>query len=209
MFLLPDSGTRNFLTKFPYSPPCFFNALVCFSSALLVFILLPKQPRKNKPHSAANGIELTNISIEDSVDDDNHRLLPAEDINRETETAIDSPDSIDSTLENGNVPNNTQSRRKSSFVLSVIEGRRTSATLQYVKLRRWSSNRFGGNDSTTLVEDNEEDIEQLPSNRTSSRCSRAWWMNKMKNAKMSTLKSLKTLKILFRWAVIIISSSLF
>ncbi len=199
IIFLSDSGTRNFLTKFPYSPPCFFNALVCFSSALLVFILLPKQPRKNKLSSShsANDIELTNITLEDGVDDDNCRLLPAEDLNRES--AIDS---IDSTPENGNVPTNAHSRRKSSFVLSVIEGRRSSATLQYVKLRRWSSNRFGGNDNT-LVEHDEDDTEQLPFDRTSSMCSRAWWMNKMKNAKMSSLKSFKTLKLLFRWAAIL------
>ena len=104
--------------------------------------------------------------------------------------------------------------RKTSFVLSLIQGRRNTATLQYVKLprrrymlserknnrRKWkqerSSNELEEQEETSsnqdLILSDEDDDVKIKS------FSKSWFYRKKRNFKSSVLKSLKNLKMLLK-----------
>ena len=102
--------------------------------------------------------------------------------------------------------------RKTSFVLSLIQGRRNTATLQYVKLprymlskrknnrRKWkqepSSNELEEQEETSsnqdLILSDEDDDVKIKS------FSKSWFYMKKRNFKNSVFKSLKNLKMFLK-----------
>ena len=169
----------------------------------------------------------TSLSNDIVLDDQQPNSTTEEDVNDEEEQESISEEG---TSNGGPILNNSDhqlslngddtdvkpsSRRKSSFVLSIIQGRRDTATLQFVKahrsfLKKWQ--RTSKNDTVTEVEEGdeetsshtEEDTEQLllatesSSHRETRVCSKTWWIRKFRNTKVSIRKSLKNLKF-FIW----------
>ena len=122
---------------------------------------------------------------------------------------------VQDTTENNEESLNTaatrRAERKPSFVLSVIQGRRNTATLQYVKLPRsvLLGKRKRRERMEAQIEEEEEecegerggDKEQLLSedHKTKARiCSKTWWSRKGRTVKASALLSLRNIKFFFK-----------
>lgn len=97
-------------------------------------------------------------------------------------------------------------RRKSSYVLSIVPGRKHSASLQYAKVHRSVLNRMRNGqtelDTVRDDEEGEEDTSQLlPEEGGGGHvrpCTKEWWKKQVKNTKKSLIKSIKNVK-LFVW----------
>lgn len=163
----------------------------------------------NVPSESHHPDDLDTINEEDKEQEESSSLIPES-------RALNG---INHSSSNGGVPGQPQSRprRKSSYVLSIVPGRRHSATLQYVKVHRSllnminkkNNSNFSGKkielDTVRSRDDedevtNGEDTSQLLMADTSHVriCSKAWWAKRVRNTKTSFIKSMKNLKLLIR-----------
>ena len=161
----------------------------------------------NEKESTIDEININNSDNTPLLEDDEQFANSIDD--EQVANSIDD-EKDESLLEEGsNVSKSSvNSKRKLSFILTVIPGRRESATLQYVKiprsLRATTSGRVvplvnSADDNEQVEETGNDPDDLLPTEKDTALCSGNWWKEKLKNFKASTIKSLKDLKSFLRY----------
>ena len=142
----------------------------------------------------------TNDSITNNSNGDLSPLLEDE----HDSTSNNSNEEQKPDYDESNRRSSVNSKRKLSFILTLIPGRRESVTLQYAKIPRSLTRKKDGsvplnnNDQEEeTLETADNDTEELLSTEKQSLCSRAWWRKRLKSIKASIVKSLRNLKLFF------------
>ena len=141
----------------------------------------------------------TNDSITNNSNGDLSPLLEDE----HDSTSNNSNEEQKPDYEESNRRSSVNLKRKLSFILTLIPGRRESVTLQYAKIPRSLTRKKDGsvplnnNDQEEETLETDNDTEELLSTEKQSLCSRAWWRKRLKSIKASIVKSLRNLKLFF------------
>ena len=204
-------------------------------NSFFVFCFFARRPVQNdielssvpSEGSTEDTTEQESESLTVSIKDDSNgsNVADNEDVNSLIPTATDhSPtnnaDKIEQQTSEKAAKDSKQSRRKSSFVLNLIEGRRDSVTLQYAKLPRslvkWrkreelksitesdmreeEEGEENEEDKVMMEDESSGDTDRLLLSRRNRCCSKAWWLKKLRNVKLSVWKSLKNMKFFFKY----------
>jgi MFS family permease len=216
--LINGSSADIYFNLFPYSFTGIANCLVCVIAAVLTFFLLPEiRKKKNTVTLLKNDLTVDEDNDEEAMTKQEEDVIPngvlvtaingrvaatqEEEVNEhETCTTINESDNTVTKQEEDTLSNDTlvdekketigpMPTRKSSFVLSIIPGRRSSASMQFIKVPR---NKMGDNRTLEIIE--EQQSQQTEENLMIQFKNEKWIIRKVTSIKKGIIKGLTNLK---------------